>query len=96
MDYRGFTVAKGGPWSQAPILLQQLALLRGFDLEHLDPLGADFVHIVVECAKLAFADREAATKTLEAALVAVRESCRPPDAGGIDVEIVAAWSKPAS
>ncbi len=36
-----------------------MALLQGFDLDDLDPLGADFVHIVVECAKLAFADREA-------------------------------------
>jgi gamma-glutamyltranspeptidase / glutathione hydrolase len=58
-DYRGYTVAKGGPWSQGPVLLQQLALLQGFDLDNLDPLGADFAHIVVECAKLAFADREA-------------------------------------
>jgi len=58
-DYHGYTVAKGGPWSQGPVFLQQLALLRGFDLDDLDPLGHDFVHIVVECAKLAFADREA-------------------------------------
>ena len=58
-DYRGYTVAKGGPWSQGPVFLQQLALLRGFDLDDLDPLGPDFVHTVVECAKLAFADREA-------------------------------------
>jgi gamma-glutamyltranspeptidase/glutathione hydrolase len=58
-DYHGYTVAKGGPWSQGPVLLQQLALLQGFDLEELDPLGPDFVHLVVECAKLAFADREA-------------------------------------
>jgi gamma-glutamyltranspeptidase/glutathione hydrolase len=58
-DYRGYTVAKGGPWSQGPVLLQQLALLQGFDLDALDPLGPDFVHTVVECAKLAFADREA-------------------------------------
>jgi gamma-glutamyltranspeptidase / glutathione hydrolase len=58
-DYRGYRVAKGGPWSQGPVLLQQLALLRGFDLDDLDPLGPDFVHLVVECAKLAFADREA-------------------------------------
>jgi gamma-glutamyltranspeptidase/glutathione hydrolase len=59
IDYHGYTVAKGGPWSQGPVLLQQFALLRGFDLDGLDPLGPDFVHIVVECAKLAFADREA-------------------------------------
>src|SRR5271169_359067 len=58
-DYHGYTVSKGGAWSQGPVLLQQLALLRGFDLDDLDPLGADFVHLVVECAKLAFADREA-------------------------------------
>jgi gamma-glutamyltranspeptidase / glutathione hydrolase len=58
-DYRGWTVAKGGPWSQGPVLLQTLALLQGFDLDGLDPLGADFIHTVVECLKLAFADREA-------------------------------------
>ena len=40
-------------------MLQQLALLRGFDLGAMDPVGADFVHAVVECAKLAYADREA-------------------------------------
>ena len=37
-DYRGYTVAKGGPWSQGPVFLQQLALLQGFDLDELDPL----------------------------------------------------------
>ncbi len=58
-DYRGVTVVKGGPWSQGPVLLQQLALLQGFDLDDLDPVGPDFVHIVTECAKLAYADREA-------------------------------------
>ncbi len=58
-DYHGYTVAKCGPWSQGPILLQQLALLKGFDLAAMDPLGAPFIHTVVECAKLAFADREA-------------------------------------
>jgi gamma-glutamyltranspeptidase / glutathione hydrolase len=58
-DYHGYTVAKGGPWSQGPVLLQQLALLQRFDLDDLDPSGPDFIHLVVECAKLAFADREA-------------------------------------
>jgi gamma-glutamyltranspeptidase/glutathione hydrolase len=58
-DYHGHTVAKCGPWSQGPIFLQQLALLRDIDLAGMDPLGATFVHTVVEAAKLAFADREA-------------------------------------
>jgi gamma-glutamyltranspeptidase/glutathione hydrolase len=55
-DYRGWEVSKTGPWGQGPVFLQQLALLDGFDLTRRD---ADFVHTVVECAKLAFADREA-------------------------------------
>ena len=58
-DYHGHTVLKCGAWSQGPAFLQQLALLRGFDIGAMDPLGNDFVHTVVECAKLAFADREA-------------------------------------
>ena len=58
-EYAGLTVLKCGPWSQGPAFLQQLALLRGFDIASMDPQGAEFVHVVTECAKLAFADREA-------------------------------------
>lgn len=58
-DYHGWTVAKCGPWSQGPAFLQQLALLKGFDLSAMEPDGPDFVHTVTEAAKLAFADREA-------------------------------------
>ncbi len=58
-DYHGYTALKCGPWSQGPVFLQQLALLKGFDLGAMDPAGPDFVHTLVECAKLAYADREA-------------------------------------
>jgi gamma-glutamyltranspeptidase/glutathione hydrolase len=58
-DYGPYTVAKTQPWGQGPVFLQQLALLSGFDLEAMDPAGPEFVHVVTECAKLAFADREA-------------------------------------
>jgi len=57
-DYRGYTVCKPGVWSQGPVMLQQLALLKGFELDDLDPAGPDFIHWQVECAKLAYADRE--------------------------------------
>jgi len=58
-DFRGTTVCKAGPWSQAPVFLQQLALLDGFDLEAMGRNSAGYVHTIIECAKLAFADREA-------------------------------------
>jgi gamma-glutamyltranspeptidase / glutathione hydrolase len=58
-DYGRYTVCKTGPWGQGPVMLQQLALLKGFGIDRLDPTGADFIHLQVECAKLAFADREA-------------------------------------
>jgi gamma-glutamyltranspeptidase/glutathione hydrolase len=56
-DYRGTTVCKTGAWGAGPVALQQLALLDGFDVAGLSE--AEFVHVVTECAKLAFADRDA-------------------------------------
>jgi gamma-glutamyltranspeptidase/glutathione hydrolase len=56
-EYRGLTVCKTGPWGTGPAALQQLALLEGFDLAELS--DAELVHVVTECAKLAFADRDA-------------------------------------
>jgi gamma-glutamyltranspeptidase/glutathione hydrolase len=58
-DYGRYTVCKTGPWGQGPAMLQQLALLKGFDFDRLDPTGPDFIHLAVECSKLAYADREA-------------------------------------
>lgn len=59
LGYRNFEVHKAGPWTQGPVFLQQLALLDGFDLEAMGHNSADHIHTVIECAKLAFADREA-------------------------------------
>ena len=59
VDYAGLTVFKAGPWSQAPVFLQQLRLLEGFDLVGMGLGSAEYIHVVTECAKLAFADREA-------------------------------------
>jgi gamma-glutamyltranspeptidase/glutathione hydrolase len=40
------------------VLLQQLKLLEGFRLSDLGHNTADYLHLYLECAKLAFADRE--------------------------------------
>ncbi|MBO9401793.1 gamma-glutamyltransferase family protein [Shimia sp. R9_3] len=58
-DYHGWTVNKTHAWSQGPVMLQALAILKGFDIGAMDPNGADFVHTVMEAMKLAYADREA-------------------------------------
>lgn len=57
--YREAVVYKCGPWSQGPVFLQQLALLEGFDLRAMGHNSAEYLHTLVEAAKLAFADREA-------------------------------------
>ncbi|HEX2772054.1 MAG TPA: gamma-glutamyltransferase family protein [Micromonosporaceae bacterium] len=57
--FRDVQVCKTAAWGQGPVLLQQLALLNGFDDAALDTGTAIGVHHVVEAAKLAFADREA-------------------------------------
>ncbi|MCL6518484.1 MAG: gamma-glutamyltransferase family protein [Armatimonadetes bacterium] len=59
VNYRGYDVFKCGPWSQGPVFLQQLNLLEGFDLRKMGHNSADYIHTIIECAKLAFADREA-------------------------------------
>lgn len=56
----GWGLAKCGAWSQGPVLVQALQLLRGFDLEYADGVPtASTVHLAAEAMKLAMADREA-------------------------------------
>lgn len=56
-DYRGYTVWELPPNGQGIAALQMLNLLEGFDLKSLGPKSAEFVHLLVEAKKLAFADR---------------------------------------
>jgi gamma-glutamyltranspeptidase / glutathione hydrolase len=57
--YRSFEIHKPGAWSQGPVFLQQLAIIEGVGLSEYEFLSADHIHLVIEGAKLAFADREA-------------------------------------
>ncbi|MBN2335671.1 gamma-glutamyltransferase family protein [Candidatus Bathyarchaeota archaeon] len=58
VNYRGVDVYKCGPWCQGPVFLQQLNLLEGYDLRAMGHNTVEYLHTWVECAKLAFADRE--------------------------------------
>ncbi len=53
------TVHACGPWTQGPVLLQALSLLDPRELRSLGHNSPDYVHILAEALKLAFADREA-------------------------------------
>jgi gamma-glutamyltranspeptidase/glutathione hydrolase len=60
VDYAGrYEVLKTGPWGQGPVFGQQLRLLEALDLEGETPRSAQWIHLITEAAKLAFADREA-------------------------------------
>jgi gamma-glutamyltranspeptidase/glutathione hydrolase len=57
-----WTLAKCGPWSQGPALAQQVLMLHELRdrLTYVDGVPtAETVHLAIEAAKLAFADREA-------------------------------------
>jgi gamma-glutamyltranspeptidase/glutathione hydrolase len=58
-QYRGLDVHKCPTWTQGPVFLQQLAILEGYDLAAMGHNSVDYLHTWLECAKLAFADREA-------------------------------------
>ena len=58
LAYGAYTVCKCGPWTQGPAMLQQLALMKQFNLGRIEPTDADFIHTLVECSKLAYADRD--------------------------------------
>ena len=57
IDFGDYRVAKCGAWSQGPVFLQQLALLRDAGLEQHEPDSTEWVHRVAEACKLAMADR---------------------------------------
>ena len=68
LDRDGWTLAKAGPWSQGPALLQAITMLDdvptgrrrdGFASVSEDADTAEVVHASVEATKLAMADREA-------------------------------------
>jgi gamma-glutamyltranspeptidase/glutathione hydrolase len=56
--YRGYEIYKQPFNSQGPTLLQALNILENFDLQGMGHNSADYVHVIVESLKLAYADRD--------------------------------------
>jgi len=57
-SYRGYTVYKQTFNSQGPALLEALNILENFDLQSMGHNSADYLHVVTEALKLAYADRD--------------------------------------
>ncbi len=58
VDYRGYVVHKCNTWTQGPVLCQSLRLLEGYSLSQMGHLSADYIHLLTEAMKLAYADRD--------------------------------------
>ena len=56
--YRGFEIDKPGFWTQGPVMLEALNILEGYDLKAMGHNSPEYLHVVIEAAKLAFADRD--------------------------------------
>ena len=57
-QFRDIDVYACGPWCQGPMMLQQLNLVSGFDLEAMGHNSTAYIHCLTEAIKLSAADRE--------------------------------------
>ncbi len=57
--YRGYDIYELGPQTQGITALEMLNIVEGFDLKSLGHNSAEYLHLLIEAKKLAFADRDA-------------------------------------
>jgi gamma-glutamyltranspeptidase/glutathione hydrolase len=56
--FHGYEIVKPGFWTQGPVLLEMFNLLESYDLKAMGHNSPEYLHVLVEAAKLAFADRD--------------------------------------
>jgi gamma-glutamyltranspeptidase/glutathione hydrolase len=59
VNYRGYDVLEMPPSTQGFVALQMLNIMEGFDIKKLGHNTADYLHVVTEAKRIAFADRSA-------------------------------------
>jgi gamma-glutamyltranspeptidase/glutathione hydrolase len=57
-DFHGYRVYKPGFWSQGPAMIEALNLLSGIQFTGMRWNSADYINVLVEALKLAYADRD--------------------------------------
>ena len=58
-NYRGYDVVEMPPSTQGFVALEMLNIMEGFDITKLGHNSADYLHVVAEAKRIAFADRSA-------------------------------------
>jgi gamma-glutamyltranspeptidase/glutathione hydrolase len=58
-SYRGYDVYEMPPNTQGPTVLEMLNILEGFDLKSMGHNSPEYLHLLVEAKRIAFADRAA-------------------------------------
>jgi gamma-glutamyltranspeptidase/glutathione hydrolase len=56
--YHGYEIVKPGFWTQGPVLLEMFNLVDSYDLKGMKHNSPEYLHTLIEAAKLAFADRD--------------------------------------
>jgi gamma-glutamyltranspeptidase/glutathione hydrolase len=56
--FHGYEIVKPGFWTQGPVLLEMFNLLESYDLKSMNHNSPEYLHVLIEAAKLAFADRD--------------------------------------
>jgi gamma-glutamyltranspeptidase / glutathione hydrolase len=56
--FQGAKVYKPGFWSQGPAMIQTLNILNGYDIAPMRQNSAQYIHVLTEALKLAYADRD--------------------------------------
>ena len=59
VNYRGYDVLEMPPSTQGFVALEMLNIMEGFDIKKLGHNSADYLHVVTEAKRIAFADRSA-------------------------------------
>lgn len=58
VSYKGYEIYKNGFWTQGAVMLEALNLLERYDLAAMRFNSPEYLHIVTEALKLAYADRD--------------------------------------
>jgi gamma-glutamyltranspeptidase/glutathione hydrolase len=58
-NYRGYDVLELPPNTQGVVALEMLNILEGFDIKSMRHNSAEYLHLLVEAKRMAFADRDA-------------------------------------